>query len=785
MIKYLVFLVMLLSNILVHAEGVILSCFPQQPSCTNCPEHQTIFPVVNFSENTGELNIEAAESEIIQDKYLLSGNVELTSENLFLSANDVEISTTDNSILASGNVRFQDEAYLITSDFLSATKDNDDVIATATNANYQDYAAGLGGANGYTEIISKYPTSVLLTNATYSLCPVNKNDWIIDADQIELNIEKNRGVADNAFIKFFGVPILYTPKWSWVLSGRGSGFLTPNYSTYYESGKIDNDFSIRAPYYFNIAPDRDLLVAMTYLSSRGLVYEGKYRQLIPSVIKKPIPNDLFEVEVNFVPEDKITSLKRWLLKFNEELDLSKKTHFSAQYYRVSDINYFRDIARTNTNTATLNSFLKLDYEDPANNLTADIYTEEVQVVNDGSPGYFRALEASVFKNFSIGQNKVDNYNEIKNLKNEAPSHLSLNIHKIENPMPISTSLNLGLVSSKFVHDLGTKETGIRTHGTAGISRQINIKYPKITPSANVAITNYSLKTAPNINRTVFGSGLEIDFTFNNQSNLFGYEINNIVSPKITYSYKGKVVQGDIPIFDTTDKYDDILSFANLTSGERYTGLDRISNANDVTLSLSSSYGLVKKSEKDIDIPDILSLKIAQSFYTDDAVVSNTANTNYEARKSYSDIAASINVAVNKFQLSSEVQFNPDTSRIEKKGNTIRYTSAPKKFLSMSFIDDGSKEIEKLYGAYPVTDSIHIFGGLDKTTSTGVTNFETSGFAYESCCWAFRVAHFKEKRNIGYNYSTGMELVLTGLGSTQDPLNGKIENNIPGYKVKLK
>ena len=46
------------------------------------------------------------------------------------------------------------------------------------------------------------------------------------------------------------------------------------------------------------------------------------------------------------------------------------------------------------------------------------------------------------------------------------------------------------------------------------------------------------------------------------------------------------------------------------------------------------------------------MKIAQTFYTDDEVVSDTANTNYETRKSYSDIAASIDLSINKFSLSS-------------------------------------------------------------------------------------------------------------------------------------
>ena len=45
---------------------------------------------------------------------------------------------------------------------LSATRDEDEnLVATASNASYQDYGAGPGGANGYTESISKTPTSVI------------------------------------------------------------------------------------------------------------------------------------------------------------------------------------------------------------------------------------------------------------------------------------------------------------------------------------------------------------------------------------------------------------------------------------------------------------------------------------------------------------------------------------------------------------------------------------------------------------------------------------------------
>ena len=749
--KYLIFLVIILSYFSVYAEGVKLSCAPNEAVCVNCPDYQTLFPLEEFSTNIDSLDIEADQSELLDGKYLLNGNVEVNSEKLYLAADNVEVSSIDKSLLATGNVRFQDEAYLITGDLLSATRDEDEnLIAMATNANYQDFGAGPGGANGYTESISKTSTSVLLKNSTYSLCPVNKNDWLIDADQIELNLVKNRGVADNALIKFYGVPIFYTPKYSWVLSGRGSGFLTPNYSSYAEPGAADYSSSLRVPYYFNLAPDRDLLVALTAMSSRGFIYEGKYRQLIAPKISPDHEDSIWSIEAKYLPEDKITNLQRWLVNFSQEMDISEKIHFSAQYSRVSDSDYFKEISRTNTDEKTLKSHIKISYDDEENNLTAALLTEDEQVINAGVPAYTRALEGSISKTLNA-----------------------------DTKMPVQARL----VSTKFAHETQSKTAGVRTHTDLGISRELNILYPIITPRASVAITNYSLKNNPNINRTILGSGLDIDFTINIPTSIFGYEATHRITPLISYNYRAKKVQGNIPIFDTEDKYADIITFADLTSGERYTGLDRITNANDVTLSLESSYRAVDAIDDD---KDLLNMRIAQSFYTDDEVVSATASNNYETRKSYSDIAASIDIALGKYVISSSAQYNPSTSKIVKKENSLTYTSNSRKFITLSVSDEGTKETDKLYGAYPVTDSIHLFGALDKTTSTGITNSETTGVAYESCCWAFRVAHFKTNNGgNGYNYSTGFELVLTGLGSTASPLKRKIEGNIPGYTAKLR
>jgi len=749
--KHLILFIIVLSAFSIHADGVNLNCAPYQPLCVNCPEYQTLFPIESFANDSESLDVEADKSEIISnDAYHFSGDVEIKSDSYFLGADDIEVSTSDNSSLAQGNVRFQDKTFLITGDVLSAKKEDDELIATATNAKYQHFSVGPGGANGYTEIISKTPTSVLLTNATYTLCPVNENDWLIDAKSIELNLEKNRGIADNAKVVFYGVPIFYLPKYSWVLEGRGSGFLTPSYDSYNETSQTENSYSLRVPYYFNIAPDRDLILALTYMSSRGFIYEGKYRQLIAPKITKEDEHSLWEIETKYLSDDKISNLKRWLINTTIELDFSEKTHLSAQYHRASDAKYFEEIARTNTDVKTLKSHLKFSFDDPGKHLKVHVLTEDEQVVNAGTEVYTRALEGSISK-----------------------------IINADNKMPIQVDF----VSTKFVHDTSGKESGIRTHANIGVTRELSSKFPTITTRANVSSTHYRLDNSNNINRTIAGAGVDFTFPFKSQGNLYGSEINNTLTPKISYNYRAKEVQGNIPIFDTTDKYDDIITFSDLTSGERYTGLDRITNANDVTLSIESSHRDLNALDDD---KDLLNMKIAQTFYTDDEVVSDTANTNYETRRSYSDIAASIDVAISNLTFGSAVQFNPDTSSISKKENSLSYILQPRKFVSIILSDEGTKKTRKIYGAYPLNNSIHLFGGLDKTTSTGVTNAETTGIAYESCCWALRLAHFKEDNGAGgYNYSTGVELVLSGLGSTATPLKDRIEKNIPDYSANLR
>jgi LPS-assembly protein len=754
--KYLIFIFMLLSSFSIYAEGNNLSCIPNSIVCENCPESKILFPLQELDDYQEGLDIEADNSEVLEtDSYKFTGNVKLKTSSHFLSADQIEYSQGSELTTATGNVKFQDESFIMASDQLTAQMVDDELIAKTTNANYQDISSGVLSPNGFAQEITKDKSKINLKNTSYTLCPLGQQDWMIKAKQIKLNQETNRGVADNATLYFYGMPIFYLPKYGWVLSGRGSGFLSPSFNSYSEPDTINKDGKFtsygrsnrfRVPYYFNLAPDRDLILALTYMSSRGIIYEGKYRQLVKSKVSDEREHSILSVESKYLVEDKITGLPRWLLYSSLDQDLTEKLTLNIAYNRISDRNYFKDIDRATPLDLTLKSNLKLSYNDPKKKFSASILTEHEQTVSS-VPNYQRAIDTSASKIFRSDK--------------ESP-------------------ITLDLTTTKFTHKKSEKASGIRSTGTIGITRTFATEFPVITTKANYDIANYQLKDANDITRKSAGTGISFSFPFNFISNLQGSDVKNNITPSLSYNYKQKVVQGSIPVFDTTDKYEDIITFADLTSGERYTGRDRVSNANDVTLAISTSSSVGNKLS--------ITSGTAQTFYSDDEVVSNTGRTNYETRKSYSDIATGVGLTIGKkFTFTNNIQFNPDINKVVKKENSLSFKLTPKKFITIALSDEGEKETAQVYGSYPISESFHFFGGLNRITSKGITSQETTGIAYESCCWAARVAHFKDGNgaNNNYNYSTGFEIIFTGLGSTATPLKGRIERNIPFYNSSLR
>jgi len=393
--------------------------------------------------------------------------------------------------------------------------------------------------------------------------------------------------------------------------------------------------------------------------------------------------------------------------------------------QITTVNYGRNIIG-NANT---------------NQLSFAISSEDEQVVNAGEPNYVKNLETSFFSR-SRGNN---------------------------------SKLDLGLISTNFNHKTTGKDTGIRTHGEVNFNKKLG---SRLSTDTKLALSHYALDNKTNETRVVGGFDIDLSFPFSRKSTLFGSETTNQIIPRISYDFASKEKQASIPIFDTTDRIDGYLDYSSLLSGERYSSFDRVVNENDITLGLQSFY------KDKLDKKTNLTFTLAQRYYGDDEVVSDTENIDFETRSKYSDIFTSAELTINDFSTYAKLQYNPKNFNLTKSRIGFNYELHPRNFITLALADDGSERDLNITGAYPISNRLHIFGGIDKTLSSGVLNKETTGVAYESCCWSARLAHFKTSAGVGYDYSTGFELVFKGLGTTDSYVRDRIKVNLPEYQVMI-
>ncbi|MEO1916816.1 MAG: LPS-assembly protein LptD, partial [Candidatus Thioglobus sp.] len=307
-------------------------------------------------------------------------------------------------------------------------------------------------------------------------------------------------------------------------------------------------------------------------------------------------------------------------------------------------------------------------------------------------------------------------------------------------------------------------------------RSISTDAYSLTPSLNLSTTDYALDNSADQDRSIYSFGIDSKLFLERETNLFGVDLIQTLTPRLAYHYTPKRNQGALPIFDSESKND---SYNNLFTGQKFTGIDRISNANDFTLGLESEF-------IDEETGDTYAkFNIAQSFYNDIQVVSSTANTNFDTRRKYSDITTSADFLLENLTFNNALQYDPETNKIDKRDSAVTYQLNPRKFLTIAHHDNNSVKSAELYGAYPINTQMHVFAGINRSITDSITNKETTGIAYESCCWAVRLAHFKKHiSGNDYDYVTDFELVLKGLTTTSPGLSKRLEEEIPNYLANL-
>ncbi len=207
---------------------------------------------------------------------IATGNVEIAQNNRILLADRIIFYKQTNTVKASGNVilleptgevLFAEEVEL-TDEMKEGVMRDIRIILTDNSRMAANGAVRSGG----------YRTE--MRQAVYSpckLCPDNPDAaplWQLKAARVVHDQRRQEIEYSDVVLEAFGVPIAYTPYFSHPdpTVKRRSGFLTPTYGT-----SSDLGIMLQVPYYFNLAPNRDLTLAPIFTTEEGPVIVGEYR----------------------------------------------------------------------------------------------------------------------------------------------------------------------------------------------------------------------------------------------------------------------------------------------------------------------------------------------------------------------------------------------------------------------------------------------------------------------------------------------------------------------------
>lgn len=210
-----------------------------------------------------------------------SGNVEIAQEGRVLHADSVSYNLRSNVVTASGNVSLMEPTgEVVFADFVELTDNLKDGFIRDIRVLLTDrsrLAAVSGSRSG--------GNLTVFRKGVYSPCELCREDptrpplWQIKAVEVEHDQKEKVIRYRDAWMEFYGVPILYTPYFEHPdpTVERKSGLLAPTFGSTESLGA-----TYQQPYYWVFGPDQDVTFAPIVTSKQGVVLAGDYRQLLPN-----------------------------------------------------------------------------------------------------------------------------------------------------------------------------------------------------------------------------------------------------------------------------------------------------------------------------------------------------------------------------------------------------------------------------------------------------------------------------------------------------------------------
>jgi len=713
-----------------------------------CPSDNPIFnyspPPLFAADSRDDTEISADQvTNVSQSSSQFSGNVIIERHQLRLSADQVTHDKNAQLLELSGHIH----------------ADTPELSLNAESGwfNLQDNSGELIGTEYYlpnSHISGKTPRfsfregdRTLLINTQFSSCPPNRPDWYFNTAWLELDQQSGTGTAKHAVLWLKDVPIFYIPWIQFPLGEeRRSGFLMP-----YMGNTSNSGFEIGTPWYWNIAPNQDAIITPANLSFRGQMLSTNYRYLTS--------NSRGNLDVEYLYKDqKLDDTERYLLHFDNSTRLSPRVNLNLLANNASDPDYLQDMGSNIniSNTTHLERNARLSYSDStwsAAMMAQSFQTIDSRIASSNRP--YRRLP-QITLNGKHGSELGDTY--------------------------LLSQLDSEWVD--FQHEDASKAQGSRLHLNPKLTVPWQGNAWHLQPSLGLLYTAYELdNNAPIKDRNLHSFSLDSGLVF--ERNLRNSSIMQTLEPRLFYLNIPYEEQSNLPLFDTTQQD---FSFASLFRENRFNGIDRIGDANQLTLALSSRF-LDKNNGH-----ELFNINIGRIYYLDPQQVGLTSTTTPVEADS-SDIITEFNSDLNNWRSRGTLQWSTETDRSDKRSLQLSYAASEKAVFNIGYRffrnqTDETLNIEQtdLSFALPLGSHYALFSRWNYSLTERRDLNTIFGVEYESCCWALRLISQRYVRDDSsasgneYNSSIMLQFVLKGFGSISDrEATSTLTNAILGYQ----
>ncbi len=710
-----------------------------------CPQSLNI-PEKTFIESDltdGDIYISADNAELIEEGVSsLSGNAEIRRKTQQIKANTINYDEPNDSASLDGDVKYWDKTLFLKSNKGSLKLDNGS--GEFENAEYiLNKSRGIGNAKRLYVDLGKLTE---LEKVQYTTCDPDDQFWQLSADKISLDHEDNWGKARNVMIKIKNVPVFYSPYMSFPLSKeRKSGFLAPGYGATNRNG-----VELRTPYYWNISPNMDATLTPRFLTDSGVMAMGEYRYLFP--------NSSGEINFEYLASDSnLEDKHRNLFHITHHQSFAETGNFFFTYNRVSDKFYFEDFGSqlSKTSTRFLERRVDVSYQGDNWDLTTriqDYQTVDRSIAVSSRP--YKRLPQILF-----------NYTSPRKFNR----------------------INYGLKSNTVYFERGDNANFTNNVNGARVSLRPYVKYPMrtmasyIEPKLSLDYTQYNLDNSgvfsENPNRLLPIFSFDSKIFLERDMMLAGNSFLQTLEPRLFYLFVPNENQSDLPVFDT-GTFD--LSFDSLFRENRFSGDDRLGDANQVAISVTSHL-ISQESGKNYG-----DISVGQIFYLRDRDVTLPGNGIRD--ESSSAIIAEINTKLIKnWTIGGDIQWDPNIGDgTEKITASATYAPMPGKILNLAYrVRRDTTDIEQSDISFrmPLDRQWSAVGRWNYAVPEGRSLELFGGVEYESCCWAFRAVARRFLTDANGEFDTGIffQLELKGLAGIGKKTVNFLKEQIPGYR----